>query len=149
MKSKLLCGSLLAVLAAALLAGCAPAAGTPIDKPSDDAIQQSAPPAASPAATEPSKPAVAKTESEFTKISAILNDPKAFDGKKVKVQGKIVSECGSGCWFTLQEGNAVLYVDLAPNNMVIAQKKGSTAQVEGEVVSEGSDVYMIGSKVNF
>jgi hypothetical protein len=67
----------------------------------------------------------------------------------VTVKGKIVTECGSGCWFTLQDGNAVIYIDLAPNNMVIPQKKGSTARVTGEIIREGSDVYMVGSKVDF
>ena len=65
------------------------------------------------------------------------------------VKGKIASECPSGCWFTLKEGNAVIYIDLAPNNLVIPQKKGATATVTGEVIGEGNDVYMVGSKVDF
>jgi len=96
-----------------------------------------------------SSPSAANTENEITKISDILGNPKTYGGRIVTVTGKIVSECGAGCWFTLQDGNAVIYIDLAPNNMVIPQKKGSTARVTGEIIREGSDVYMVGSKVDF
>jgi predicted metalloprotease len=96
-----------------------------------------------------SSPSAANTENEITKISDILGNPKTYGGRIVTVKGKIVTECGSGCWFTLQDGNAVIYIDLAPNNMVIPQKKGSTARVTGEIIREGSDVYMVGSKVDF
>lgn len=82
-------------------------------------------------------------------VSAILENGKAYDKKTVIVQGKIVNECGSGCWFTLKEGNAIIYIDLAPSNLVIPQKKGSNAKVTAVVVNEGSDVYLIGKKVEF
>lgn len=99
-----------------------------------------------PAATNP----VAQSNSpSLVKISDILQNYKTYDGKMVIVQGKIVSECGSGCWFTLKEGNAIIYIDLAPNNIVIPQKRGSDARVTAKVVSEGSDVFLIGSKVEF
>lgn len=83
------------------------------------------------------------------KIGDILENHKTYDGKTVIVQGKIATECPSGCWFTLKDGNAVIYIDLAPNNLVIPQKKGADAKVTARVVSEGSDVYLIGSKVEF
>jgi hypothetical protein len=99
--------------------------------------------------TPASSPSVAKTENEIAKISDILGNPKTYGGRIVTVKGKITSECPSGCWFTLQEGNAVIYIDLAPNNLVIPQKKGSTAIVTGEIIREGNDIYMVGSKVDF
>lgn len=86
---------------------------------------------------------------ELTSISDILQNADEYDGKEVIVQGRIVNECGSGCWFTLREGNAVIYIDLAPNNMVIPQKRGAEVKVTGKVVKEGSDAFMIGSKVDF
>jgi hypothetical protein len=82
-------------------------------------------------------------------VGDILKNAKMYEGKTVIVEGKIVSECGSGCWFTLKDGTATIYIDLAPNNMVIPQKKGATARVTARVVNEGSDVYLIGSKVEF
>ncbi len=86
---------------------------------------------------------------KVVRVGEILNNPEAYQRKTVKVEGKIASECPSGCWFTLKDGNAVIYIDLAPNNMVIPQKKGSFARVTAEVVYVGSDVYLIGSKVEF
>ncbi len=83
------------------------------------------------------------------KVAEILNNPKVYQGETVRVEGRIASECPSGCWFTLKDGNAVIYIDLAPNNMVIPQKKGSFARVTAEVVYVGSDVYLVGSKVEF
>ena len=83
------------------------------------------------------------------KISDILTNPKGYDGKDVIVKGKISRECPSGCWFNLQDGNAVIYIDLLPSNIVIPQKTGSSATVTARVVREGSDVYLIGSKVEF
>ena len=83
------------------------------------------------------------------RVGDILEDPKLYQEKTVIVEGKIISECGSGCWFTLKDNTATIYIDLAPNNMVIPQKKGSSARVTAKVVNEGSDVYLIGSKVEF
>jgi hypothetical protein len=94
-------------------------------------------------------PAADANAIKSVRVADILNNPKVYNGKKVIVEGKIVSECGSGCWFTLKDGNAVIYIDLAPNNMVIPQKKGSFARVTAVVEYVGSDVYLIGSKVDF
>ena len=146
-----------------LLAGCSPAAATssvqnngtatsvPEQKPSSQGNTVTTPTQES---TSNTKPAVVNQVTQdnspsLVKISDILQNHKTYDGKIVIVQGRIVSECGSGCWFTLKEGNAVIYIDLAPNNLIIPQKKGSYARVIAKVVSEGSDVYLIGSKVEF
>jgi hypothetical protein len=158
-KSTVALASVLIIMVLAF--GCAQAAAsTSTQKPDAPAPVQNAVPAAvqtnqsttdvnSSGNTTPSSPPVAKTENEITKISDILGNPKTYGGKIVTVKGKITSECPSGCWFTLQEGNAVIYIDLAPNNLVIPQKKGSTAKVTGEIIREGSDIYMVGSKVDF
>jgi len=90
-----------------------------------------------------------KIEPPVVKIGDILTNPKEYDGKNVIVKGKITRECPSGCWFNLQEGNAVIYIDLLPSNIVIPQKTGSSARVTALVVREGNDVYLIGSKVEF
>jgi hypothetical protein len=152
-------GSLIIFMIIVLALGCSQPAGGPAVPKSTAAIpgQDTSTVVNTPVSTAnattvspaaPNPPAV-KTEADLVKISDLLGNPKNYDGKVITVQGKIVSECGSGCWFTLQEGNAVIYIDLAPNNLVIPQKKGSTAKVIGKVIKEGSDVYMIGSKVDF
>ena len=90
-----------------------------------------------------------KIEPPVVRIGDILTNPREYDGKEVIVKGKISRECPSGCWFNLQDGNAVIYIDLLPSNIVIPQKTGSSARVTARVISEGSDVYLVGSKVEF
>jgi|GEM_PF-757326 len=163
MKKTLFAGALMALFGAALLAGCSqPAANSSgLNQPAIPATAQpvqTAPasaagtpvtnvPAGNGTGTVAVTPAVAA--SQAARIGEILQDPRGFDGKVVVVEGKIASECPSGCWFTLKDGNAVIYIDLAPSNMVIPQRKGSTARVTAKVVAEGSDVYLIGNKVDF
>jgi hypothetical protein len=153
MKTIVFAGMLVVLLGAALLIGCSqpattvtlqqapavpdPAAGTAGTIPAADNVSESA--ASSAVVTAP----------RISRIGDILQDPKGYGGKMVVVEGKIASECPSGCWFTLKDGNAVIYIDLNPSNMVIPQKKGSYAKVTAEVVNEGSDVYLIGKKVDF
>jgi hypothetical protein len=49
----------------------------------------------------------------------------------------------------LNDGTGTVYVDLAPSNLVIPQKRGAFARVYGQVVRKGSDTYLIGKKVEF
>jgi len=86
---------------------------------------------------------------KIIKIGDILAKPGSYKGQEVMVEGKIISECGSGCWFTLDDGTGTVYVDLKPNNFVIPQKRGAAAKVYGEVVIENGDAYIIGKKVEF
>jgi hypothetical protein len=147
------------LLFAALIAGCTQATANPLPEPPAPAApaapqtqQEPATPTTPATTPEPVKattPAEDVNAAKLVKVADILNNPKTYSGKKVIVEGKIVSECGSGCWFTLKDGNAVIYIDLAPNNMVIPQKKGSFARVNAVVEYVGSDVYLIGSKVEF
>ena len=66
-------------------------------------------------------------------VGEIVKLPLAFEGKEVVVKGKIASECGSGCWFMLDDGTGIIYVDLAPNNFAIPQLQGSTVVVKGVI----------------
>jgi len=163
MKKTILSGTLLVLLAAALLVGCTQPAVYPPGpgQQTAPAPLQTAPPASAFAAenanaaipadngtaTAPEPPATSATAA--ARIADILQNPKGFDRKTVVVEGKIATECPSGCWFTLKDGNAVIYIDLAPSNLVIPQRKGSYAKVTAEVIAEGGDVYLIGTKVDF
>ncbi len=95
--------------------------------------------------TESDKDALPKLE----KIGNILSRPEFFEGHELILEGKIVSECGSGCWFTLNDGTGIIYVDLAPSNLVIPQKRGAFARAYGKVTKKGSDTFLIGTKVEF
>lgn len=90
-----------------------------------------------------------QTEPQKVKIGDILNHPGDFIGTKVVIEGKIISECGAGCWFTINDGTGTIYVDLAPSNLAIPQKRGAFARVYGRVVQKNADVYLIGEKVEF
>lgn len=89
------------------------------------------------------------TEQETAKIGDILSEPEKFTTGKVVIEGRIISECGAGCWFTINDGTGTIYVDLAPSNLTIPQKRGAFARVYGRVVTKGSDTYLIGEKVEF
>ena len=82
-------------------------------------------------------------------IGAILEASADYKDKDVVIKGKIVQECGSGCWFIIQDSTGQIYVDLAPSNLVIPQKVGSTAKVSGVVTISKGTTYLIGKKVEF
>ncbi len=103
-----------------------------------------------PASSETVTPLVPKEEGpKIIGIEDILAKPDVYIGQAVVVKGKIISECGSGCWFTLNDGTGIIYVDLKPNNFVIPQKRGATATVYGDVFLKSGDTYIIGKKVEF
>jgi uncharacterized protein YdeI (BOF family) len=103
-----------------------------------------------PATSETETPQVPEEEGpKILKIGDILGKPESYEGQVVIVEGKIISECPAGCWFILNDGTGTIYVDLAPSNLVIPQKRGAFARVYGQVVRKGSDTYLIGKKVEF
>jgi uncharacterized protein YdeI (BOF family) len=105
------------LLSAALLAGCT--------------AQPSAVPSATPGVTN----------------GAIIQDPSSFEGKELVLTGKIATECGSGCWFLLDDGTGQIYVDLAENNFAIPQLQGSTATVKGVIRVENGDPKLFATNV--
>jgi uncharacterized protein YdeI (BOF family) len=70
---------------------------------------------------------------------AIIKDPAAYEGRELVLKGKIATECGSGCWFLLDDGTGQLYVDLDENNFAIPQLQGSTVFMKGVVRVENGD----------
>jgi hypothetical protein len=89
------------------------------------------------------------SETQIVPIADIMNQPGSFQGKEVNVKGKITIECGSGCWFIMNDGSGDIYVDLAPSNIVIPQKRGADVYVLGEVVTKNGDTYLIGKQIGF
>ena len=71
-------------------------------------------------------------------------------GRKVTVEGKISSQCGSnGCWFVLQDDTGQVFINLGPNNMTLPPRLNKTAKVTGivypvqgelQVIAEGVEV---------
>lgn len=89
----------------------------------------------------------AEFNNETVKIKDILQNESAYDGKFVVIEGKIITECGSGCWFIVDDGTAQLYVDILPSNFVIPQKRGSQVKVYGKVTTRNNDPLLIGKIV--
>ncbi|NWF88198.1 MAG: DUF4920 domain-containing protein [Ignavibacteriaceae bacterium] len=77
------------------------------------------------------------TVKEKTKISAILEKPKDFIGKKVLVEGTVVDVCKKrGCWIELASDKPYQKIKVKVNDGEIVfplEEKGKTALVEGEV----------------
>ena len=142
--SLLLIGLVLAV------SGCAQASTLPDSRPGNINVEGNNPIVENPVTSETEASQAPQEEApKVLKIGDILEKSESYEGQAVIVEGKIVSECGAGCWFTLNDGTGTIYVDLAPSNLVIPQKRGAFARVYGQVVSEGSDTYLIGTKVEF
>jgi glucose/arabinose dehydrogenase len=141
--SFLLVGLVLAVV------GCAQASTLP-DTQSGTPNLSGNTPAGNPTTSETETPQAPEEENpKVLKIADILEKPENYQWQVVVVEGKIITECPSGCWFTLNDGTGTIYVDLKPSNLVIPQKRGAFARVYAQVVREGSDTYLIGTEVEF
>jgi uncharacterized protein YdeI (BOF family) len=81
------------------------------------------------------------------KVADILKNPAAYNGTAVVIQGKITNECGSGCWFMMDDGTGTLYIDLAPNNFAIPQIQGTTVVVQGTISVTKGDPTLVATKV--
>jgi uncharacterized protein YdeI (BOF family) len=88
-----------------------------------------------------------KTPANIVSIGDIIKNPAAYNGTTVAVQGKITNECGSGCWFMVNDGTGTLYIDLAPNNFAIPQLQGSSVIIEGNIVISNGDPTLNAIKV--
>ena len=80
-------------------------------------------------------------------VGDILEKGDSYGNQTVEIPGKITSQCGSGCWFILSDGNGDLYVTLKPNNFVIPPAMGKEVTVQGILAIQGNDVSLIGSSV--
>jgi uncharacterized protein YdeI (BOF family) len=130
--------------------GCAQASYIPGTNPGTANAAGNSSVAGNPATSETGTPQIPDEEAPtIIEIGDILAGAGNYKDQEVIVEGKIVSECGSGCWFTLNDRTGTIYVDLKPNNLVIPQKRGATAKVYGKVVIENGDAFIIGSKVEF
>ena len=76
------------------------------------------------------------TNRQLTAVKDILADPKGFEGKLVTIEGKIASECSTGCWFyvLVGSGNLTIYVDTGNSGFAIPQKTGKKILIEGKVI---------------
>ena len=87
------------------------------------------------------------TEREINKVGDILSNPDKYADKTVKVEGKIVTECSTGCWIDLKGEKGIIYVDMKPSSFAIPQKVGHKATVEGKVKTRDGKTMIIGEGV--
>jgi uncharacterized protein YdeI (BOF family) len=91
---------------------------------------------------------LATVTSEKVTIEDLLNTPEKFIDKTLSIEGKITSQCGSGCWFIMSDDSGDLYVNLKPNNFVIPPAMGKKVTVTGKVITKDNDVALVGSSVD-
>jgi len=84
---------------------------------------------------------------DSTQISAVLKEPEAFSGKTVTIEGRIVQECNTGCWFDVQGNGGMIHVDIKPSGFAIPQKVGKEVIVEGNVSLRDGQLTLIGTGV--
>ena len=84
---------------------------------------------------------------ETVSLEEILKNPQKYNGKDVKVSGRIENECPTGCWFNMKDKENILYVTLSPSGFAIPQKVGKDVIVEGEVQVNKNNVSLIGKGV--
>jgi hypothetical protein len=122
--------------ATALMAACSPKPGTP---EAPVAVGDSSVVAAVAAVAPEDAKAYGKalTLTRATPISAILSDPKAYDGQRVLVQGPIVEVCETrGCWVRIGSDRDFEAIRFKVEDGVITfplSAKGSTVLAEGVV----------------
>lgn len=79
------------------------------------------------------------TINEVTKVSAILETPGEYEGKKVLVEGTIVGVCAkAGCWIDIASDKEFekIRIKVSDGEIVFPMEaKGKIAKVEGEVFS--------------
>jgi len=84
---------------------------------------------------------------EITPISDIYRRSEELNGKTVRIDGKIREECPTGCWFFVKDDTGEIYVDIGSRGLAIAQHRGRSISVEGEVLQEGGNVQIVGKGV--
>ena len=89
------------------------------------------------------------TEKGVTSAKDILANPDKYLGQTVRLEGKIVRECPSGCWFFLEDETGTIYVDINPSGLSIPPKVGKKVVVEGVPENKNGRISIIGKGVEF
>jgi hypothetical protein len=83
-------------------------------------------------------------------ISQLINNADTYSLNYVSVEGKILTECSSGCWIFIadDDGNQV-YVDMLPQNFSIPQAGGHKVRVTGIFENRSANPKITAYKVEF
>src|SRR3954454_6364185 len=85
-----------------------------------------------------------------TEVAALIDQPKAFLGKTVTIEGTVTQQCQAmGCYFDFRAGEKSLRVDLQDVAMTAPMREGRPARVEGQIVARGDAYQFFASAVEF
>ena len=87
------------------------------------------------------------TEKKVVEVKDIFTSPNKYLNQTFKLEGKIVRECPSGCWFYLEDNTGTIFVDINPSGLTIPQSIGKKVIVEGELKSRNGRIFIIGRGV--
>ncbi|HBY57430.1 MAG TPA: hypothetical protein DEG96_06170 [Candidatus Atribacteria bacterium] len=89
------------------------------------------------------------TEKEVVSVKDIYTNPDEYLGKTIRVEGEIVRECSSGCWFFLEDDTGTIFIDINPSGLSIPPKVGEKAIVEGKPENKNGRIIIVGKGVEF
>jgi len=89
------------------------------------------------------------TEKEVVSVKDIYSNPNEYLNQTVRLEGKITRECGSGCWFFLEDNSGTIYVDINPSGLSIPPKVGKKVIVEGVPENINGRITINGKGVEF
>ena len=87
------------------------------------------------------------TEKKVVSVKDIYTNPNEYLDQTVRLEGKIVRECPSGCWFYLEDNTGKIFVDINPSGLSIPQRVGKKVTVEGELKRKDGRIIFIGKGV--
>lgn len=82
-------------------------------------------------------------------VRQLIDHSEEYAGRPVSLTGKIVVECSQGCWFFLDDGTGMIYVDLKPAGLTIPQKVGARVTIRGKIQGSGGNLQILGEAVEF
>jgi len=89
------------------------------------------------------------TEKKVVSVKDIYSNPNEYLNQTVRLEGEIVRECGSGCWFFLEDETGTIYVDINPSGLSIPPKVGKKVVVEGVPENRNGRITINGKGVEF
>jgi len=89
------------------------------------------------------------TEKKVVSVKDIYTNPNKYLNQTIRLEGEIVRECGSGCWFFLEDETGTIFVDINPSGLSIPPKVGKKVVVEGVPENKNGRISINGKGVEF
>ena len=89
------------------------------------------------------------TEKKVVSVKDIYTNPNEYLNQTVRLEGEIVRECSSGCWFFLEDETGTIFIDINPSGLSIPPKVGKKVVVEGVPENKNGRISINGKGVEF